>query len=87
MSEYIRSIDIKMDVDTNKRTVVRHAQPESIGEAVALLRRMADELEEEMNDSAGDLHTLSCMNSLVHGPHTWVKIGEHHHSRYFCEGR
>lgn len=86
MSENIRSIDIKMEVDTNKRTIVRHGQPESIEEAVAFLYRMAEELNEEVDLSEG-LHKIRCGYPYDHDPHRWIAVRENHSSRYYCLGR
>lgn len=47
MAEVVRSIDIKVEIDTNKRTITHFLQPESMNEAVQLLRNIADDLEED----------------------------------------
>ena len=86
MSENIRSIDIKMEVDTNRRTIVRHGQPESIPEAVQLLRLMAMELEEEV-ELHEDLHKIRCGFPDVHNPHPWIMEKQTHQSRFYCDGR
>lgn len=85
MTEVIRTFDIKMEVDTNKRTITRHAQPESITEAIQFLRNMADELEEEI-EYPQDLHRIQCDDPHPHDAHSWVMVKPTHHSRYYCLG-
>lgn len=83
--EQIRAIDIKMEVDTNKRTITRHIQPETVYEAVQLLRRMATELEEE-TDLHEELHKIQCGYPDVHTPHSWIMEKVTHQARFYCLG-
>lgn len=44
MAEYVRSIEVTLTVDTNKRTIVRTIEADSLDEAVNLLRTETDGL-------------------------------------------
>jgi hypothetical protein len=44
MAEYIRSITVTLEVDTNKRTITRTIEAESLEQAVELLREKTTDL-------------------------------------------
>lgn len=49
MSEEIRDISAVIDVDTNKKTITRHVEADSINQLKERLIAEIDDIEEELN--------------------------------------